>query len=139
MLHHGVLAIDLDQAEQVAAERNYSRTLDVIFCGSNFLRCRVPSVSSMDDRETSAEAVEVLLRFGVSMLGAGNTAARTREWIDVMARKLGFDAVSVNLSLDSITMSVRSADQWITAMREIGPPGINVWRIAELEELAKTA
>jgi uncharacterized membrane protein YjjP (DUF1212 family) len=93
----------------------------------------------MDDRETSAEAVEVLLRFGAAMLGAGNTAARTREWIDVIARKLSFDAMSVNLSLDSIMMSVRSAEQWITAMREIGPPAINVWRIAELERLAKTA
>src|SRR5947209_4318683 len=96
----------------------------------------------MEDKATSAapnEAVDVLLRFGVSMLGAGNTAARTREWIDVIARKLGFDAVSVNLSLDSITMSVRYADEWITGMREVGALGINVWRIAELEELAKTA
>ena len=46
----------------------------------------------------------MLLRFGASMLGAGNTAARTREWIDVLARKLGFDAVSVGLSLDGITI-----------------------------------
>jgi uncharacterized membrane protein YjjP (DUF1212 family) len=96
----------------------------------------------MDDRATSAApgaAVEVLLRFGALMLGAGNTAIRTREWIDVVARKQGFNAVSVNLSLDNITIGVRYADGWITAMREIGPPAINVWRIAELEQLAKTS
>jgi uncharacterized membrane protein YjjP (DUF1212 family) len=102
----------------------------------------VPSVSNNEDNAISAApsgAVEVLLRFGSLLLDAGNTAARTREWIDVVARKLGFDAVSVGLSLDGITIGVRSADQWITAMRELRPPGINVWRIAELERLAKTA
>ena len=81
----------------------------------------------------------LLLWFGTSMLRAGNTAIRTREWMEVMARKMGFDAVSVSLSLDSITASVRRAGEWATAMREIGPPGINVWRIGELERLAKTA
>ena len=73
------------------------------------------------------------------MLRAGNTATRTREWIEVIARKMGFDAVSVSLSLDSITASVRRGGEWATTMREIGPPGINAWRIAELEQLAKTA
>jgi uncharacterized membrane protein YjjP (DUF1212 family) len=83
--------------------------------------------------------VDVLLRFGALMLRAGNTATGTREWLDVIARKMGFDAVWVSLSFDSITASVRRAGEWITAMREIGPPGINAWRIAELEQLAKTA
>jgi uncharacterized membrane protein YjjP (DUF1212 family) len=72
------------------------------------------------------------------MLRAGNTATRTREWIDVIARKIGFDAVSVGLSLDSITVSVRRSGEWVTIMREIGPPAINVWRIAELVRLART-
>ena len=85
------------------------------------------------------DAVDVLLRFGALMLRAGNTAARTREWIEVMTRKMGFDAVSASLSLDSITASVRRADEQVTTMREIGPPGINVSRIVELEQLAKAA
>jgi uncharacterized membrane protein YjjP (DUF1212 family) len=84
------------------------------------------------------DAADVLLRVGALMLRTGNTAARTREWIEVMARKMGFDAVSISLSLDSITASVRRADEQVTTMREIGPPGINAWRIAELEQLAKT-
>ena len=85
-----------------------------------------------------SDAVDVLLRFGALMLRAGNTATRTREWIEVMARKMGFDAVSLSLSLDSITASVRRSGESATTMREIGPPGINAWRIAELEDLAKT-
>jgi uncharacterized membrane protein YjjP (DUF1212 family) len=71
------------------------------------------------------------------MLRAGNTAARTREWIEVIAHKMGSDVVSVSLSLDNITASVRRSGEWVTRTREIGPPGINAWRIAELERLAK--
>lgn len=100
------------------------------------------STFDREERATStapSEAVEALLRFGASMLRAGNTATRTREWIELIARKMSFDAVSVSLSLDSITASVRHAGGWTTAMREIGPPGVNVWRIGALEQLAKTA
>jgi len=82
--------------------------------------------------------MDVLLGFGTLMMRAGNTATRTREWFEVIGRKMGFDAISISLSLDSITASVRRSDERITAMREIGAPGINVWRIAELEQLAKT-
>ena len=83
-----------------------------------------------------SDAVDVLLRFGALMLRAGNTATRTREWIEVMARKMGFDAVSLSLSLDSITASVRRSGESATTMREIGPPGINAcvlpnWRILQ--------
>ena len=83
--------------------------------------------------------MDVLLGFGTLMMRAGNTATRTREWIETMGHGAGFDAISVSLSLDSITASVRRSGERITAMREIGSPGINVWRIAELERLAKTA
>src|ERR1051326_3745121 len=87
----------------------------------------------------ASEGAEILLSFGAAMLRAGNTASRTREWIDVLARKLGFDAVSVGLSLDGITASVCRSGARITTMREIGPPAINARRIAALEQLAKTA
>jgi uncharacterized membrane protein YjjP (DUF1212 family) len=83
--------------------------------------------------------MEVLLDFGASMMRAGNTAARTREWIEAIGRKMGLDAISISLSLDSITASVRRSGERVTAMREIGPPGINVWRIAELEKLARAS
>src|SRR5262249_99622 len=99
------------------------------------------ATKSFERKEISAELsdeVGVLLWFGALMLRAGNTATRTREWIEVLARKMGFDAVSVSLSLDSITASVRRSGEWATTVREIGPPGINAWRIAQLEHPAKT-
>jgi len=102
----------------------------------------MPSTLERDVETGSAAAsdtVDVLLDFGTLMMRAGNTATRTREWIEAIARKMGFDAISISLSLDNITASVRRSGERITAMREIGPPGINVWRIAELEQLAKTA
>ena len=101
----------------------------------------MPSTPKRDVRTgalASSDAMDVLLGFGTLMMRAGNTATRTREWFEVIGRKMGFDAISISLSLDSITASVRRSDERITAMREIGAPGINVWRIAELEQLAKT-
>ena len=82
------------------------------------------------------DAVEVLLRFGTAMLRAGNTAFRTREWLLVLARKLGFDEAAVDVTFDSVTVSVRRDRQWTTMLREVGPPGVNVSRIGELERLA---
>jgi uncharacterized membrane protein YjjP (DUF1212 family) len=90
---------------------------------------RVTSTFERDDRTTSVpppDALEVLLRFGVLTLQACNTAFRTRKWIDAIAPKLGFEAVSVIVSLDSITVSARCGSERLTAMRELGPPGINV-------------
>ena len=88
-------------------------------------------------REQGMEALEVLIRFGASMLRAGNTAIRTRELMELVALKLGFDEISVSLSLDSITASARHSGHWTTRMRMLGPPGVNVWRIGQLEQLAK--
>jgi len=60
----------------------------------------------------AADALDGLLRFGALMLRAGNTALRTRERMEIMARRMGFDAVSVVLTLDSVTASVRRAGEW---------------------------
>jgi hypothetical protein len=61
------------------------------------------------------------------MLRAGNAATRTREWIELLARKMDFDSVSVSQSFDSMTAGVHHPGGWDTAMREIGPLAINVW------------
>ena len=86
---------------------------------------------------TLDEAMEALLRFGAAMLRAGNTATRTHALTETMGKKLGFDSVALSLTLDSITASVRRGGERSTAVREIGPPGVNAGRIAELERLAK--
>jgi uncharacterized membrane protein YjjP (DUF1212 family) len=84
------------------------------------------------------EALDALLWFGISMMRAGNTAFRTREWMQTLAAKLGFDAISLSFTLDSITASARRRDGSATMVREIGSPGVNASRIRELEQLVKT-
>jgi uncharacterized membrane protein YjjP (DUF1212 family) len=84
------------------------------------------------------DAVEVLLWLGASMLRAGNTAIRTREWMEAMARNMGFDEVSVSLSIDTVGATARRSGERATGIREIGPPGINAQRISELEKLVRT-
>ena len=89
--------------------------------------------TSLDD------ALHGLLSFGAAALRAGNTASRTREWMELLARKMGFDGVSVNLSLDNITAAVHRSGERAIGMRDVGPAGINACRIIELEKLARTA
>jgi uncharacterized membrane protein YjjP (DUF1212 family) len=87
---------------------------------------------------TADDGLHVLLCFSALLLQAGCTAARTRELMEGMARKFGFDAVSVATTIEGVTASVRCAGVWTTAMREIKPPGINTSRVHELERLART-
>jgi uncharacterized membrane protein YjjP (DUF1212 family) len=84
------------------------------------------------------EAVDVVLWFGALMLQSGNTAARTREWMEVLGGKLMLERLSVGLTLDGVTVSVPVAGGWLTAIREIKPPAINASRIGQLEELARS-
>ena len=74
----------------------------------------------------------------MAKLRTGNTAARTYKWIEVVAQKLAFEFVSISQSLDSLIVTVRRSGDWITVMREIVPPAVNVSRIGDLERLAKT-
>jgi uncharacterized membrane protein YjjP (DUF1212 family) len=87
--------------------------------------------SAKQPKVTSArsDAVGELLEFGAMMLGAGNTATRTRRSMEAIAQKMGLDALSMNISFDSITASARRSDEWITRVRSIGPAAINVWQV----------
>jgi uncharacterized membrane protein YjjP (DUF1212 family) len=73
------------------------------------------------------------------MFRAGNTASGTRETMQALARKMRVDALSVGFTLDSITMTGIRCGESATLLREIGPPGVNASRIAELERLARSA
>ncbi len=83
--------------------------------------------------------MNVLLAFGAAALRAGNTASRTREWMELLARKMGFDGLSLSLSPENVTATVHRYGERAIGMREVGCLGINAWRIAELERLARTA
>jgi uncharacterized membrane protein YjjP (DUF1212 family) len=84
----------------------------------------------------SGSAVDALLQFGAAMLRAGNTASRTREWMETLARKMELEGLATGFAFDSIMATVRGPERRTTALTEIGPPGINVARIADLERLA---
>ena len=89
----------------------------------------LPRGTSLPDSNTEAgrsnDALEILLRFAAAMLGAGGTAAQARRWMDAMAYQMGFDTLSVSLTLTSVVASARRGGEQVTMMREAGPPGIN--------------
>ena len=69
----------------------------------------------------------------------GSTASRTREWLIVLAQKMGFDAVSVNVSIDAVSITAGRSGTFTTGMREVGPPIVDTSRIVALEQIAKNA
>src|SRR5690349_13433338 len=93
----------------------------------------------MEPPEALNEVLELLLHFGAAMMRSGNTAIRTREWMEVLARKMGCDATAVNLSVDTVEVNVTRAGERAMSMCEVGPPGINAWRISEFEQLVRAA
>lgn len=84
------------------------------------------------------DTVGILLQVGAMMLGAGNTATRTRASMEATAKKMGLESLFVSISFDSITASARHSGEWITQARDVGPAAINVRQIVQLERLAKT-
>jgi uncharacterized membrane protein YjjP (DUF1212 family) len=87
---------------------------------------------------STSDTVGELLQFGATMLGAGNTATRTRQSMEAIARKLGIDALSVSISFDSITATVRRSDEWITRVGTSGQLQSTSGQVAELEWLPGT-
>ena len=71
------------------------------------------------------------------MLQAGDTAFRVRESMGALASRLGIENLAVQIALNGITASARRGGDLVTITCEVGPPGINAWRIAALETLAR--
>ena len=90
-------------------------------------------------KSPAIDGLEVLAGFGASMMRAGNTAVRTREWLEILARNLGFESLSAGITLDSIVVSGRRGGRTTTVVREIGPPGVNAERLGALQNLAAKA
>ena len=57
----------------------------------------------------------------------------------VMAKSMDIDSLSVAFALGSVTASVTRGVEHAMMITEVGPPGVNVWRIGALEDLAKRA
>ncbi len=71
------------------------------------------------------------------MMQAGDTAFRVRESMGALAGHLGVEDLAVQIALNGMTASARKGGELVTITCEIGPPGINAWRIAALERLAR--
>jgi uncharacterized membrane protein YjjP (DUF1212 family) len=86
-----------------------------------------------------SDALDGLMRFSAVMLRAGDSAFRVREWTEKVARAMWFDALSMQIALGSLSASARRGDEQATLVREVAPPGIDAWRLGELEHLARHA
>ena len=80
--------------------------------------------------------LDVLLHFGRLMLGAGDTTFRVRRSMAAVARVLGLEDVSVQVSSRNLVGSGRCDGETVTLVRDAGPPGVNTQRIGALELLA---
>ena len=105
-------------------------------------RGRLIMIPARSGRSTSIPLnteLHALLSFGAAMLCAGATAFRVRQWMAVMARTMDIDSLSVAFALGSVTASVTRGVEHAMMITEVGPPGVNVWRIGALEDLGKRA
>lgn len=90
-------------------------------------------------RASLAEALETLLRFGAMMLGAGDTAFRVRDSTIILAKCLGIESLVLHITLDGMAATARRNAESATLAVDAPPPGINAWRIAALERLARSS
>jgi uncharacterized membrane protein YjjP (DUF1212 family) len=112
---------------------------------------RPPSSTAEQEKDgTTAEAastgeapadltkiLETLMRFGTSMLRAGDTAFRVRDWMSTIGRGMGLDALSVHIAVGAMTATARRGGEHATLASDIAPLGVNAWRIGALEQLAR--
>ena len=89
-----------------------------------------------DPRAQLTEALDVLLRFGALMLRAGDTAFRVRAAMGRLADEMGIENLSLQVTLDAMSATVRRDGQIATLTCDVGAPGINAARIGALERLA---
>ena len=85
------------------------------------------------------ETLDVLLRFGALMLRAGDTAFRVREAMARLAGYMGIENLSLQVTLDAMSATVRRDGETATLTCDVGAPGINAARIGALERLAESS
>ena len=82
--------------------------------------------------------LQELLRFGSSMLSAGDTTFRVRRSMAAIASGLGFESLSVHLGARNLIATGRRNGETMTLVRDIEIPSVNTARIGALEALACT-
>src|SRR5260370_23130246 len=56
----------------------------------------------------------------------------------MLATNLGIESLSLHITINGMTATVRRNGEQVTLANEVSPPGINAWRIGALERLART-
>src|SRR5215831_14963547 len=104
----------------------------------------VASITSLKPaEETSAtptvtsQRLQELLRFGGLMLRAGETAFRVRRSMQILARGLGFESLSVQLVASNLIASGRRNGEISTQVRDVEVPRVDTERMGALEALAR--
>src|ERR1044072_5918752 len=82
------------------------------------------------------KSLDVVLRFGATMLRSGDTAFRVRDAMGLVAKALGIEQVAVHMTIGSMTATARGGGETVTLTREVAPLGVDASRIAALEQLA---
>jgi len=99
------------------------------------------SVSPPKPHESSTAAatsrLEELLRFGGLMLSAGETAFRVRRSMQILARRLGFESLSVQLVASNLIASGRRNGEIATQVRDVAVPRVDTQRMGALEALTR--
>ena len=100
-----------------------------------------PTTARNHDELTSPatlhESLDGLLRFGSAMLRAGHTAFRVMDWMRTLAARVGINALAVQLTFGGITATASRGRDLATLVCEVGTPGVNVWKIDAMEDLAR--
>jgi uncharacterized membrane protein YjjP (DUF1212 family) len=86
-----------------------------------------------------ADALDVLLRYGALLLRTGDSAFRVHDAVERLAPKLGIERFAMLVTVTGITATAKRDGEQVTLVRQVGPLGINSWRLGRLERLAEEA
>ncbi len=86
-----------------------------------------------------SESLDVLLRYGALLLRAGDAAFRVHDDVQRLANRLGIAQLDLLVTVTGMTATARHDDEMVTLARQVGPLGINAWRLGALERLADEA
>src|SRR5450755_4187889 len=100
---------------------------------------RAVPMTMNEQKPTLTDSLDVLLRFGASMLRSGDTAFRVRDAMGLLATNLGIEQLAVHITIGGMTATARGGSQSPTLAREIAPLGVDASRIAALERLARSS
>src|SRR5258708_2972479 len=73
------------------------------------------------------------------MLRSGDAAFRVHDAVERRGGKLGIDGLALVVTVTGMTATARRGGEQATLVKQVGPLGINAWRLGSLERLADDA